>query len=123
MEQQVLENYVQELFESIPGVISVSVVSTADGSVLAYRGQSGVDNRKASSYQVEIFRNAVLSFENTEGLKNKAVDDVSLVYDGQTHVITVSQNKKLLDHVVLDDTANLVMAKMIISKLKNEMFG
>ena len=94
-----------------------------DGSILAYKARPGVDNRLASSYQVEIFRNAVLSFENTEGLADKSVDDVCLVYEGQTHLIGLLQSRKILDHIILDDTANIGMAKLLIRKIRTEAEG
>ena len=118
--EQFLNGYVEELFSNISGTISVSLVSTLDGSILAYRARPGVDNRLASSYQVEIFRNAVLSFENTEGLTDKSVDDVCLVYEGQTHLIGLLQCRKVLDHIILDDTANIGMAKLLIRKIRTE---
>jgi hypothetical protein len=118
--EQFLNGYVEELFSNISGTISVSLVSTLDGSILAYRARLGVDNRLASSYQVEIFRNAVLSFENTEGLTDKSVDDVCLVYEGQTHLIGLLQSRKILDHIILDDTANIGMAKLLIRKIRTE---
>ena len=118
--EQFLNEYVEQLFSNIGGAISVSLVSTLDGSILAYKARSGVDNRLASSYQVEIFRNAVLSFENTEGLEDKSVDDVCLVYEGQTHLIGLLQSKKILDHIILDDTANIGLAKLLIRKIRSE---
>ena len=118
--EQFLNEYAAQLFANVPGVISVSLVSTLDGSIVAYKARPGVDNRLASSYQVEIFRNAVLSFENTEGLTNKIVDDVGLVYEGQTHLIGLLQSKKVLDHVILDDTAIVGMAKLLIKKIRTE---
>ena len=118
--EQFLNGYVEELFSNISGTISVSLVSTLDGSILAYKARPGVDNRLASSYQVEIFRNAVLSFENTEGLEDKSVDDVCLVYEGQTHLIGLLQSKKILDHIILDDTANIGLAKLLIRKIRSE---
>ena len=121
--EQFLNGYVEELFSNISGTISVSLVSTLDGSILAYKARPGVDNRLASSYQVEIFRNAVLSFENTEGLTDKSVDDVCLVYEGQTHLIGLLQSRKILDHIILDDTANIGMAKLLIRKIRTEAEG
>ena len=118
--EQFLNEYVEQLFSNIGGAISVSLVSTLDGSILAYKARPGVDNRLASSYQVEIFRNAVLSFENTEGLEDKSVDDVCLVYEGQTHLIGLLQSKKILDHIMLDDTANIGLAKLLIRKIRSE---
>ena len=118
--EQFLNEYAALLFNSVPGVISVSLVSTLDGSIVAYKARPGVDNRLASSYQVEIFRNAILSFENTEGLTNKTVDDVCLVYQGQTHLIGLLQSKKVLDHVILDDTAIVGLAKLLIRKIRTE---
>lgn len=118
--EQFLNEYAALLFNNVPGVISVSLVSTLDGSIVAYKARPGVDNRLASSYQVEIFRNAILSFENTEGLTNKTVDDVCLVYQGQTHLIGLLQSKKVLDHVILDDTAIVGMAKLLIKKIRTE---
>ena len=118
--EQFLNEYAAQLFANVPGVISVSLVSTLDGSIVAYKARPGVDNRLASSYQVEIFRNAVLSFENTEGLTNKIVDDVCLVYEGQTHLIGLLQSKKVLDHVILDDTAIVGLAKLLIRKIRTE---
>lgn len=118
--EQFLNGYVEELFSNISGTISVSLVSTLDGSILAYKARPGVDNRLASSYQVEIFRNAVLSFENTEGLTDKSVDDVCLVYEGQTHLIGLLQSRKILHHIILDDTANIGMAKLLIRKIRTE---
>ena len=118
--EQFLNGYVEELFSNISGTISISLVSTLDGSILAYRARPGVDNRLASSYQVEIFRNAVLSFENTEGLTDKSVDDVCLVYEGQTHLIGLLQSRKILHHIILDDTANIGMAKFLIRKIRTE---
>ncbi|EGD33458.1 MULTISPECIES: hypothetical protein [unclassified Capnocytophaga] len=120
MIEQFLDEYAQQLFTNVGGTISVSLVSTLDGSILAYKSREGVDNRLASSYQVEIFRNAILSFENTEGLSNKSVDDVCLVYEGQTHLIGLLQSKKILDHVILDDTANIGLAKLLIRKIRAE---
>ncbi|MEB3013089.1 hypothetical protein [Capnocytophaga gingivalis] len=118
--EQFLNGYVEEFFSNISGTISISLVSTLDGSILAYRARPGVDNRLASSYQVEIFRNAVLSFENTEGLTDKSVDDVCLVYEGQTHLIGLLQSRKILHHIILDDTANIGMAKFLIRKIRTE---
>ena len=118
--EQFLNEYVEQLFSNIGGAISVSLVSTLDGSILAYKARPGVDNRLASSYQVEIFRNAVLSFENTEGLEDKSVDDVCLVYEGQTHLIGLLQSKKILDHIILDNTANIGLAKLLIRKIRSE---
>ena len=118
--EQFLNGYVEELFSNISGTISVSLVSTLDGSILAYKARPGVDKRLASSYQVEIFRNAVLSFENTEGLADKSVDDVCLVYEGQTHLIGLLQSRKILHHIILDDTANIGMAKLLIRKIRTE---
>ena len=48
--EQFLNGYVEELFSNISGTISVSLVSTLDGSILAYKARPGVDNRLASSY-------------------------------------------------------------------------
>lgn len=118
--EQFLNEYATQLFSNVAGTISVSLVSTVDGSIMAYKAREGVDNRLASSYQVEIFRNAILSFENTEGLSNKTVDDVCLVYEGQTHLIGLLQSKKILDHVILDDTANVGMAKLLIRKIRTD---
>ena len=118
--EQFLNEYVTELYSNVSGAISVSLVSTLDGSILAYKAREGVDNRLASSYQLEIFRNAILSFENTEGLNNKTVDDVSIVYQGQTHLIGLLQSRKILDHIILDDTANVGMAKLLIRKIRTE---
>lgn len=118
--EQFLNEYVTELYSNVSGAISVSLVSTLDGSILAYKAREGVDNRLASSYQLEIFRNAILSFENTEGLNNKTVDDVSIVYQGQTHLIGLLQSKKILDHIILDYTANVGMAKLLIRKIRTE---
>ena len=118
--EQFLNEYAALLFNNVPGVISVSLVSTLDGSIVAYKARPGVDNRLASSYQVEIFRNAILSLENTEGLANKTVDDVCLVYQGQTHLIGLLQSKKVLDHVILDDTAIVGLAKLLIRKIRTE---
>ena len=118
--EQFLNEYVTELYSNVSGATSVSLVSTLDGSILAYKAREGVDNRLASSYQLEIFRNAILSFENTEGLNNRTVDDVSIVYQGQTHLIGLLQSKKILDHIILDDTANVGMAKLLIRKIRTE---
>jgi hypothetical protein len=119
--EQFFETYAEELYKNIPGVISVSLVSTLDGTILAYKARNGVDNRLASSFQLEIFRNAMLSFENTEGLQEKNVDDVCLVYQGQTHIISLLQNRRALDHIVLDDTANLALAKVFVQKTRKDL--
>ena len=62
--EQFLNEYAAQLFANVPGVISVSLVSTLDGSIVAYKARPGVDKRLESSYQVEIFRNDILTFEN-----------------------------------------------------------
>ena len=118
--EQFLNEYVTELYSNVSGAISVSLVSTLDGSILAYKAREGVDNRLASSYQLEIFRNAILSFENTEGLNNKTVDDVSIVDQGQTPLKGLLHTKKIRDHIILDDTANVGMAKLLIRKIRTE---
>jgi len=51
------------------------------------------------------------------------VDDVCLVYEGQTHLIGLLQSRKILDHIILDDTANIGMAKLLIRKIRTEAEG
>lgn len=116
-----LNHFVEKIQENIPGFISVSLVNTNDGTILAYKAKNNEDNSPASSFQIEIFKDAIRSFENTEGLTDKRVKDVSIIYKNQVHVTSISDNKQLLVHLVLDNTANLVLAKMIMIRFREEL--
>ena len=116
-----LNDFVEKIQENIPGFISVSLVNTNDGTILVYKAKNNENNSPASSFQIEIFKDAIRSFENTEGLTDKRVKDVSIIYKNQVHITSISDNKQLLVHLVLDNTANLVLAKMIMVRFREEL--
>lgn len=123
MLQNVINIYADKLAENVPDLISVSLVSTENAEVLAYRTINNEDNRKASQYQIEIFKNAIRSFENTEGLHDKNVQNVSIFYQGQVHLTSISAGKKILLHLVLKEMANVPLIRMIVEKLREEMIA
>lgn len=121
MLQDIVNIYADKLEQNIPDLVSVSLVSTENGEVLAYRTTTNQDNRKSSSYQIEIFKNAIRSFENTEGLQDKNVMNVSVFYEGQIHLTSISAGKKILLHLILKEMANVTLVRMIMEKLREEM--
>ncbi len=123
MLQNAINVYADKLVENVPDLISVSLVSTENAEVLAYRTINNEDNRKASQYQIEIFKNAIRSFENTEGLHDKNVQNVSIFYQGQVHLTSISAGKKILLHLVLKEMANVPLIRMIVEKLREEMIA
>lgn len=123
MLQNAINVYADKLVENVPDLISVSLVSTENAEVLAYRTVNNEDNRKASQYQIEIFKNAIRSFENTEGLHDKNVQNVSIFYQGQVHLTSISAGKKILLHLVLKEMANVPLIRMIVEKLREEMIA
>lgn len=123
MFQDIIEAYADKLSQNIPDLISVALVSTENTQVLAYRTSNGSDNRQTSSYQIEIFKNAIRSFENTEGMQDRNVTNVTIIYQGQIHLSSISANKKILVHLILKETANLPLIRVIAEKINTEMLA
>ena len=118
MDTNLFETYVKGMRESVPGFISITVVSTNDGNTIAYEAASNVDNRLSSAFQVEILRQATKALGYVEGLNDKNIDRIEIALKEQLHVLFSSSNRQFLVHLILDESKqNIAITKMLHNKL------
>lgn len=114
---EMLKEYVSRIKRDVSDLISVSIVSTADGKVLVYDATNAtIDNSKAGMYQVGVIRNATKAMEHIDSLKNKEINDITIGYKGQNHVLALSKSRKFLSHIIVKDSGNVVLLKHIMNK-------
>ena len=118
MDTNLFETYVKGMRESVPGFISITVVSTNDGNTIAYEAASNVDNRLSSAFQVEILRQATKALGYVEGLNDTNIDRIEIALKEQLHVLFSSSNRQFLVHLILDESKqNIAITKMLHNKL------
>ena len=118
MDTNLFETYVKGMRESVPGFISITVVSTNDGNTIAYEAASNVDNRLSSAFQVEILRQATKALGYVEGLNDKNINRIESALKEQLHVLFASNNRQFLVHLIVDGAnPNIAITKMMHDRL------
>ncbi|ERI63215.1 MAG: hypothetical protein D8H93_15395 [Capnocytophaga sp.] len=118
MDTNLFETYVKGMRESVPGFISITVVSTNDGNTIAYEAASNVDNRLSSAFQVEILRQATKALGYVEGLNDKNINRIEIALKEQLHVLFASNNRQFLVHLIVDGAnPNIAITKMMHDRL------
>ena len=118
MDTNLFEAYVKGMRESVPGFISITVVSTNDGNTIAYEAASNVDNRLSSAFQVEILRQATKALGYVEGLHDKNINRIEIALKEQLHVLFASNNRQFLVHLIVDGAnPNIAITKMMHDRL------
>ncbi|MDO5606843.1 MAG: hypothetical protein Q4G08_00155 [Capnocytophaga sp.] len=113
-----LNKYLTEMTSNSRGIISVTVVSIADGNVIGYRSQNpDVDNRLSASFQIEVMRQISRGLNYVDNIKSKEVKDLVVTLEEQIHLAFVSASKEYVIHIIADTKeANEGLVKMLHAK-------
>ncbi|MDO5608686.1 MAG: hypothetical protein Q4G08_09560 [Capnocytophaga sp.] len=113
MEQRILQNYADKLKKNIPGFISVTVISVADGSTLAYSShETFTENQLAATFQLEVIREVERGFEFVDSIERKKIDHAIIMVENQIQLVFMMVNRYFLSHILVDATkSNLALTR------------
>ena len=119
----VLDKFIQDMKNNIPGFIAVSVTEVRSG--VSYGSDSvdpSFDPNLASAYNLEVVK-AKQNALQVLGLASKErIVDIIITLTDQIHVIDISSNGSYFIYLVVDSTkANLGMTRALLSKYKKDL--
>ena len=119
----VLDKFIQDMKNNIPGFIAVSVTEVRSG--VSYGSDSvdpSFDPNLASAYNLEVVK-AKQNALQVLGLASKErIVDILITLTDQIHIIDISSNGSYFIYLVVDSTkANLGMTRALLSKYKKDL--
>lgn len=118
-----IENYINEMMNNAKGIISITIVSVADGNVLAYKSHDrDIDNRLSASFQIEVLRQITRGLNYVDDLRDKEIQDLIVTLNEQLHLIFTSESKQYVIHIISSTTdSNEGMIKLLHAKFKSKL--
>lgn len=104
--------------------ISLSIVSTADGTVMLYDSKDpSINNRNSGAYQFGIMKSVAMGVKKMgrEADRNQDIYDITVSYEGQKHILALSDTRKYMVHLILEDTANIALVKKYMEKVTGKL--
>lgn len=119
--KDVLNNFIQNVKDNVPGFIAVSVTEIESG--VAYESISVVDSfdpNLASAYNLEVVKAKLKAIEAL-GLKEE-IKDITITLTDQVHIINVAPSGAYFIYLAVDsDKANLGITRALLNKYKSEL--
>lgn len=104
--------------------ISLGVVSTLDGNILMYDSADPlVNNKESCTYQFGIMKNVALGMKKLKNPEQQKQDicEITVNYDGQKHILALSESRKYMVHLILDEDTNLPLTKKYMEKITRKL--
>ena len=118
---EVLEAFIANVKNNIPGFIAVSVTEIESG--VSYDSATAVpefDPNLASAYNLEVVK-AKLEAIKQLGLK-ETIEDITITLDNQVHIINISPSGAYFIYLAVDSSkANLGITKSLLNKYKQDL--
>ncbi|MDO5608128.1 MAG: hypothetical protein Q4G08_06710 [Capnocytophaga sp.] len=119
----VLDKFIQDMKNNVPGFIAVTVTEVKSG--VSYGAESVVatfDPQLASAYNLEVVK-AKLNALKALGLDQKEkIEDILITLTDQIHIIDVSANGSYFIYLAVDSTkANLGLTRALLAKYKKDL--
>lgn len=120
---QFLQEYIGKISEDLKGqLISISFMSPADNSLMLHKSINPmVDNSQSSLYQMSILKSLTRAMDYFPGVTNHDIKLLSIVYQGQKHLIFFSPNRSIVAHVILEETSNLKLVELVLKTHMREL--
>ena len=119
----VLDKFIQDMRNNVPGFIAVSVTEVRSGvSYGADSAYPSFDPNLASAYNLEVVK-AKQNALQVLGLASKErIEDIFINLTDQIHIIDVSSNGNYFIYLVVDSTkANLGLTRALLAKYKKDL--
>ncbi|ATA81754.1 MULTISPECIES: hypothetical protein [Capnocytophaga] len=119
----VLDKFIQDMKNNIPGFIAVSVTEVRSG--VSYGSDSvdpSFDPNLASAYNLEVVK-AKQNALQVLGLASKErIVDILITLTDQIHIIDISSNGSYIIYLAVDSNkANLGLTRALLSKYKKDL--
>lgn len=119
----VLDKFIQDMKNNVPGFIAVSVTEMKSG--VSYANLSvdpNFDPNLASAYNLEVAK-AKLNALKALGLEGtQKIEDILITLTSQIHVIDVSPNGAYFIYLAVDSNkANLGITRSLLAKYKKDL--
>lgn len=112
-----IKQYTEEL-KNQEGVVSLTILSAEDGTVLAYESEnSDIDNQLAASFQIEVLRQITRGLNYIDDLDDKEIQNLTVDLNEQTHFVFTSELNEVIVHLVVDNKkSNAGIIKLLHKK-------
>ena len=119
----VLDKFIQDVKNNIPGFIAVSVTEVRSG--VSYGAESvdpSFDPNLASAYNLEVVK-AKMNALHVLGLDGKEkIEDILITLTDQIHVIDIAPNGNYFVYLVVDSSkANLGITRSLLARYKKDL--
>lgn len=117
----VLDKFIQDMKNNVPGFIAVSVTEVRSGvSYGAETVDPNFDPTLASAYHLEVVKSEQSALQ-VLGLKEK-IEDILITLTDQIHIIDISSNGSYFIYLAVDSTkANLGLTRALLAKYKKDL--
>lgn len=117
----VLDKFIQDMKNNVPGFIAVSVTEVRSGvSYGAETVSSNFDPTLASAYHLEVVKSEQSALK-VLGLSEK-IEDILITLADQIHIIDISANGSYFIYLAVDSTkANLGLTRALLAKYKKDL--
>ncbi|GIZ14406.1 hypothetical protein [Capnocytophaga catalasegens] len=119
----VLDKFIQDIKNNVPGFIAVSVTEIKSGvSYASASADPSFDPNLASAYNLEVAK-AKLNVLRILGLEEKEkIEDILITLTNQIHVIDIAPSGNYFIYLAVDSTkANLGITRSLLAKYKKDL--
>ena len=119
----VLDKFIQDVKENIPGFIAVSITEVRSG--VSYGAESvdpSVDPNLGSAYNLEVVKAKQNALQALGLATKEKIEEIVIVLTDQNHIIDVSANGSYFVYLVVDSTkANYGITRALLAKYKKDL--
>ena len=119
----VLDKFIQDMKNNIPGFIAVSVTEVRSG--VSYGSDSvdpSFDPNLASAYNLEVVKAKQNALQALGLASKEKIVDILITLTGQIHIIDIAANGGYFIYLVVDSTkANLGLTRALLAKYKKDL--
>ena len=118
----VLDKFIQDVKENIPGFIAVSVTEVRSG--VSYGAESvdpSFDPNLGSAYNLEVVKAKQNALQALGLATKEKIDEIVIVLTDQNHIIDVSANSYFIYLVVDSTKANYGITRALLAKYKKDL--
>lgn len=119
----VLDKFINDIKNNVPGFIAVSVTEIKSGvSYASVTADPSFDPNLASAYNLEVAK-AKLNVLRVLGLEGKEkIEEILITLTDQIHVIDIAPSGNYFIYLAVDSTkANLGITRSLLSKYKKDL--
>ncbi|ATA72735.1 MULTISPECIES: hypothetical protein [Capnocytophaga] len=119
----VLDKFIQDMKNNVPGFIAVSVTEVRSGvSYGAETVNPNFDPTLASAYNLEVVKAKQNALQVLGLTPKERIEDILITLTDQIHIIDISASGAYFIYLAVDSTrANLGLTRALLSKYKKDL--